>query len=88
MKIKNTRKFIRAIVIIAFIVFAITSRSISKDKRQYEEYTVQAGDTLWSIATEYKDEKQDTREYIYEIKKINNMTTSELKANEKITIIK
>ena len=88
MKIKNKRKFIRAIVIITFIVFAITSRSISKDKKQYEEYTVKAGDTLWNIATEYKDKNKDTREYIYELKKINNMTTSELKANEKITIIK
>lgn len=88
MRIKNKRKFVRGLIIIAIILLAITSKSVSKSKKEYEEYIVQEGDTLWNIALEYKDEKQDTREYIYELKKLNNMNTSELKTNEKIMIIK
>ena len=40
---------------------------------QYEEYVVEPGDTLWSIAGERNDGR-DVREVIWEIQEINSIT--------------
>ena len=45
------------------------------------EYVVQAGDTLWSIAEEYAPKGMDKREYIYNLKKDNELKTSEIYTN-------
>ncbi|MGG3840550.1 LysM peptidoglycan-binding domain-containing protein [Paenibacillus thiaminolyticus] len=38
-----------------------------------ERVLVQPGDSLWEIATEYKPNGMDTREYIYEIIQLNDL---------------
>ena len=52
-----------------------------------ESYFVKPGDTLWSIALEHKSPKQDTRKYIDEVKRINNITATIYEGQE-IQIIK
>ncbi len=86
MRIKNKFKFIRSTTILILIILGIFCISISKEKTEYIDYTVGRGETLWSIAADHTD--GDIRDYIYEIKNINNMTSSELKEGQTIKILK
>ncbi len=40
----------------------------------YESYVVQDGDTLWTIASEYKFGDYSTREFVSEIKTLNGLS--------------
>ena len=53
-----------------------------------ESYIVQPGDTLWKIGLENKAENQDIRNYIHEVKKINNLENSKLDQGQEIKILK
>lgn len=86
MRIKNKFKFIRSTTILILIILGIFCISISKEKTEYIDYTVGRGETLWNIAADHTD--GDIRDYIYEIKNINNMTSSELKEGQTIKILK
>lgn len=39
-------------------------------------YYVEKGDTLWTIAQEYSDNRHDTRKVIYEIEKLSGCTAT------------
>ena len=86
MRIKNKFKFIRSTTILILIILGIFCISISQSKKEYIDYTVGRGETLWSIATDHTD--GDIRNYIYTIKNINGMTTSELQEGQTIKILK
>ena len=88
MKIVNKFKFIRTLAILLIIIYAIFSNVIAKENRQVMQYTVGKGDTIWSIAKEHKQEKEDIREYVYEIQKMNNMFNSNLAEGQVIDILK
>ena len=95
MKIKNIKKFIRSILIILGIIFAI-SLTISKatyshGEKQYKTIYVSEGDTLWTIATlesknnaYYKD--KDVRFIINDILKENNLNNSNINVNQELEI--
>ena len=68
------KKILIAIGMIVLIILFINSKVGEKN---YIKVTVCEGDTLWSIAEEYNTEK-DIREYIYNIKKINNINNKEV----------
>ena len=86
MRIKNKFKFIRSIIILIFILLGIFCISVSKEKTEYIDYTVGKGESLWSIATDRTD--GDIRDYIYTIKNINGMTTSNLQEGQTIKLLK
>lgn len=81
-------KKLMIVLIIGLAVYGIGIR-INETSKDYikEEYTVQNGDTLWSIAEEYADENTSLQEYIYKIKKVNNIT-SNLEVGQTIKILK
>ena len=92
MKIVNKNKFIRSIsiliiTIIAIISIAIRMSELNSVKYSEEKYTVQAGDTLWKIAEENANESETLQEYIYKIKKVNNIDST-LKVGQEIIIFK
>ena len=68
------------------ILFEDTSYCITE--YQTEDYTVSNGETLWDIASEHKKDGQDIREYIYELRKINNIGDCIIHPNQVIKIIK
>lgn len=86
MRIKNKFKFIRSTTILILIILGIFCISISKEKTEYIDYTVGRGETLWSIAADHTD--GDIRDYIYTIKNINGMTTSNLQEGQTIKLLK
>lgn len=60
-------------IVIAIMIIVIISLNIVKanSNRQYIDYVVGEGDTIWSIAIDNNIYK-DVREMVYEIRKINN----------------
>lgn len=90
MIIKNKFKFIRSVTIIVFLLITFFSTSIAKTNIEAEtiSYIVCKGDTLWTIGKDYKADGKDIREYIYEIKKLNNMTNSNIYEGQTLKIIK
>ena len=55
-------------------------------KPEYVTVKVQDGDTLWTLAKEYGPQDQDIRETIYNIRKLNDMDSSNIIAGQYITI--
>ena len=50
------------------------------------EYQIQAGDTLWGIAEDYNKSNKDIREYIYELKKINELDSGLINPGQTIKV--
>ena len=94
MKIGNKGKFIKTNLILIIIVGAIigfTTNTYSKVETKYKEEYVYSGDTLWSIAqNELENNKyfegKDIRYVIEELKKVNNLSNSNLTEGDKIRI--
>lgn len=56
--------------------------------RYYTNIEIQNGDSLWSIAKKYnKNSGMEIREYINEIKQINNMRSDAIESGASLTII-
>lgn len=92
MKIVNKRKFLKNIVTLIFIIiitFMCLNSIFDKEEVITKEiqYTVSKGERLWDIAEQYKRPGQDIREYIYEIRKLNNMENATIYEGQEITII-
>lgn len=95
MIIKSKKKFVRAILLIIGItiglVLVMTNKTFSHQEIKYKNVAVLSGDTLWDIAREEKDtnsyyDKNDIRDIIEDIKKINNLDSSNLKVNQVLAI--
>lgn len=94
MKIVNTKKFIRSLIIIilsCFILsFILTKSSFSYTKVEYKTLYVKDGDTLWNIAnslqnTDYYRGK-DVRFIISDIKEINDLNNSNISINQELKV--
>lgn len=85
--LKNKNKFFSFLFIISLITFIlIYSISVSGfEEPQYKAVVIRPGDTLWSIAEKYGN-NGNIREYIYHIKKINNLDSGTLYENTSILI--
>ncbi len=91
MKIVNKTKFIKSILILIFSIIFIIAVILRINEKQIdyvqEKYVVQKGDTLWNIASEYASEHQDLKDYIYQLKQVNNIASS-LEEGQSIIILK
>lgn len=88
LKIVNVKKFVTSIAIFILLVISICNLCFAKAEIETEEYVVSAGETLWSIASENKKDGQDIREYIYELRQLNNLEDCVIYPNQVIKIIK
>ena len=64
----------------------IPGKASNKKEVSYREYFVLKGDTVWSIASRFKTEKMDIRDYMYEIEKTNEIKNSKIYENNKLII--
>ena len=51
------------------------------------EYTVQQGDTLWSIAKTYRPQEVQMQVFVYELRRINDLDTAMLMPGQTLKII-
>lgn len=94
MKIVNKRKFIRSNVILMILVGTIiifATNAYSNVETKYKEEYIYAGDTLWAIAKEELEnnkyfEGKDIRYVVDELKKVNNLSSSNLSEGDKLKI--
>lgn len=52
----------------------------------YESILIQAGDTVWNIAQEFKMEDEDTEHMVDKIMEINDMCSANIKAGQRIIV--
>jgi cell division protein YceG involved in septum cleavage len=93
---RSVRKAIRLFLLLAAIavsflcgtlmnVYAFDREEQVDQAAQHTVY-VASGDTLWNIASQYKSDSQDIREYVYSIKKANHLTSSSLQAGQTLIL--
>ncbi len=78
-----------AVIFIVFTLYSNKSNAQSQDGASYKYFHkiyVESGDTLWSIASENKSDKESTTEYIKEVKSINNLKSDDLYAGQMIVV--
>lgn len=74
---KRKKLFLIATICIvsSFTIISIKNRTYAnKEEKILIKYTVQEGDTLWSIAKKYNKQGEDIRKLIYEIRQHNNIS--------------
>lgn len=76
------------IILFLILVAIMPKKTVEAYAMKYEEYVVSTGETLWSIASENKKDGQDVREYIYELRKINDLDDCLIYPGQVIRIIK
>lgn len=78
-RLKNKTRFFTFLstLIILSVLIAITGNVYGYKEPAYRTVVVKGGDTLWNIAKE-NNSQGDIRKNIYEIKKINNLDSSEI----------
>ena len=95
MRIVNGRKFLRMVLLIIgmiiVIFFSFSNKSYSKGELKEKTIYIANGDTLWSIASEEREnndyyKERDIREIIHEIKRINNLDNNDLFVGQKLII--
>ncbi|CQR73619.1 LysM domain/BON superfamily protein [Sporomusa ovata DSM 2662] len=61
---------------LVLVILAITPFAISRafvEPTTYETIYVKPGDTVWQIAAKYMTDKDDVREIVFEIRRINKL---------------
>lgn len=75
MKICSWKRFLTFIAVVLFLVILVLSILIHKEPQVIDtkEYEIQSGETLWSIATQFKPHYMSIQEYIYNLREYNNI---------------
>ena len=94
-RIVNVKKFILSTTILFLSIFAIISAIVnttySYNETKYKKIYINDGDTLWNIAIAEKEKNEyykdkDVRYIVQNIKKVNNLSVSNLKVNQELLI--
>lgn len=89
MKKNKLFKKILVLSILCVILIPLTSKALSPSsasKVSYSKITVCSGDTLWTIASENIRNNDDIREFVYNIKKINNLNSAIINPGQELLI--
>lgn len=92
-------RFLTGLIVIAAVLCIIlftNSNVIRADgdaaperTRYYETITIKAGDTLWSIASEYRtSEYKDNRDYVEDLMYVNSLDSEYITAGQNLIIIR
>ncbi len=94
LKITNFNKFIRSIILLIFtliVLVLLTKNVFSHQETKYKTIYVSSGDSIWSIAKEEIRENEifknkSTREVVYNIQSLNQLSSSEIYVGQKLLI--
>lgn len=88
MRIVNKKRFVLSMTILTMVLISILNLVFANVEKSVTtiEHTVVSGETLWSIASEYAT--GDIREYVYELRQLNNLEDCNLQIGQDILIIK
>ena len=77
------------IITLGSVVFGSTFSSAKNDEEVETFYTsieIEKGESLWSIAKEYKPEDSSTQDYIYELMDLNNLTSDKIHEGQHLVV--
>lgn len=74
------------IIISCFFSLKNKKEELKKAEIYYEVIPIVKGDTIWSIASEYKIKDRNIKDYVSEIMEFNNMHSPYIKAGQQIII--
>lgn len=82
-RLKNKTRFVFIIMVLLVMVLCASTVAATAGniKKEYRVVSVRPGDTLWGIASVYSGDT-DIREYIYNIKKLNQMKSATIYAGQ------
>ena len=87
-KIKNKFRFTVFLLVVLFSlisIFSLSANALTIDNER--TIIVKKGETLWSIAEDNFDyNKEDIREYIYNIKILNNLKVSNINSGQELKL--
>mgnify|MGYP003304354775 CR=1 FL=1 len=88
MKIYDWRRFLTFLALLLLFIILILSQCTKKELqvKEIQEHSVQSGETLWSIATEYRPQTMSIQEYIYNLEQYNNIN-AQIFPHQKIQIL-
>jgi len=88
-KLRRQRSAFFMVLIVLFVMVAHSAFSKPQDiKDEYDviSVTVQPGDTLWTIASEYKPEGEDLRKFVYDIAANNGIKDCQIVCGQTLFI--
>lgn len=83
---KNTFVLLTMALILCLGTFAMAGQSGKETKTYYESVQIHTGDTLWTIAAEYKTENEKTEQMVEKIMQVNAMKTANIQSGENIIV--
>ena len=86
----RVQKRIRTVAILSAIIgiaMLLCGHGTKQSPEIWEIYTVEQGETLWSISKQYAPKNSDIRDYIYLLQKKNGIG-ADLQAGQTIEILK
>ncbi len=91
-RIKSRTRFITFVII--FTIFAVglvntvlgLYNASSLTVREYIEITVESGDTLWNIASEYMSADTDVRHAVYTLCELNDIGSGDIYPGQVLTV--
>jgi len=87
-RLRNRKRFSAFLFCTAlFLLFigTVTLSNAGNIKNEYRTVTVNHGDTLWEIAGKYRG-TTEIRQYIYKIRKINNLNSAAIYAGQMLVL--
>ena len=85
---KYEMRFVLIAIAVTILISIWTCIGNKQHEWQVDEIYIRYGDTLWGFAEVYCPEDMDIREWIHEVKKLNNRKTAEIYEGEIIKILK
>ncbi len=91
-RIKSRTRFIIFVVIFTVLAIGLINTVLggynasSLTVREYIEITVESGDTLWNIASEYMSADNDVRHAIYTLCEINDISSGDIYPGQVLTV--
>ena len=86
-KAKRQRRTLCLFITVAIILGVyFTMGAVANNTDEFIKVVVLPGDTLWDICEENLPANEDLRNYIYKVKRVNEMDTMEIYAGQEIIL--